>query len=92
MTRQLALAGLFIILLQLFQPGLTTERENFMFVSKMHQEMCAPSNDSVGDSINSDNKCCGFCSNDPDCALYGICCLGMKESFEEATASAESTR
>ena len=92
MTRQLTLTGLFIILLQLFLPGLTTESENFILASKVHQEMCAPPHDPEGDSVNTVDRCCGFCSNNSDCNVYGSCCLRMYESFGEANLAVESTR
>ena len=80
-----------LILIQLFLPSIAAKSEGIKFASELHQEMCAPQSDSTGEWNQTENKCCGFCSNDPDCVIYGTCCLGMHESFEDGKLSFQST-
>ena len=78
--------------MHLYVLGLTAKDEAITFASKLHQEMCSPLNESIGDFDNTISKCCGFCNDAPDCAIYGTCCLGMHNNLHDLKLSVRSTR
>lgn len=82
-----------VVYMYLFVPCLTdSAADDFLFASQLHQEMCAPSGNSVGGSDHNNYSCCGFCTEEQECNLHGSCCLGMYENFTEAKRSIGSTR
>ena len=50
-----------------------------------------PSEENASDSKYS-SRCCGPCSCEDDCFLYGTCCLHLYNSFDDARHYVESTR
>ena len=60
-------------------------RPSFESLIKEHEEKCH-----ISQERKDRNACCGYCSSDSDCEMYGSCCLGNYRSLSHAAASVAS--
>ena len=47
---------------------------------------------SSAECVSDGCNCCGYCTCDPECILYGTCCLGVYRDFNHALQSTNTTR